>query len=498
MPDARLKLAEKLRILQLETLYDLAVSLHADRPEQELVDELLQRVCAALDPAAAVAVTRDALGDARATASVGWSGDPPAGEDLLAGSLWGELVASGQPLVWREGELAGRGYGELLAVPLAGREVYLGYVAVCDKEVRGGEAGGFTGGFTADDRRFLGSVAALAGVALEGVRQVESLEAQRESLAEENRALKDSLVDGFEGPRIVAHTRVMRQLLERVQRVAPRKVSVVVRGESGTGKELIARLLHVMSGRTGSLVAVNCGALPESLLESELFGIEEGVATGVGARRGTFQLADGGTLFLDEIGDMPHPLQVRLLRALQEGEIVRVGGARPIPVDVRLVAATHQELERLVAEKRFREDLYYRLKGVELTLPPLRERREDIPHLLRQFSSDFCRREGLPQPVFDSEALALLMAHDYPGNVRELQNLVEAAISLVEDRVDAGLVRSLMGGTTTPAAGGPEPLELAAIEKRHIDRVLRMAGGNKSQAAHLLGIDRRTLQRRGF
>jgi transcriptional regulator with GAF, ATPase, and Fis domain len=493
MVDPHIGLAEKLRILQLETLYDLAVSLHADRPEQELVDELLQRVCAALDPAAAVAVTRDALGGARATASVGWSGDPPAGEELLAGPLWGELVASGQPLVWRDGELVGRGYGELLAVPLAGREVYLGYVAVCDKEVRGGDAGGFT----VDDRRFLGSVAALAGVALEGVRQVESLEAHRERLEEENRALKDRLVDGFEGPRIVAHSRVMRQVLERVQRVAPRKVSVVVRGESGTGKELVARLLHVLSGRPGSLVAVNCGALPESLLESELFGIEEGVATGVGARRGTFQLADGGTLFLDEIGDMPPSLQVRLLRALQEGEIVRVGGERPIPVDVRLVAATHQELERLVVEKEFREDLYYRLKGVELQLPPLRERRQDIPHLLRLFSSEFCRREGLQQPVFDSDALAMLMGHDYPGNVRELQNLVEAAISLAEGRVEAELIRSLMGDQGQ-GTSGPEPLELAAVERRHIARVLRMAGGNKSQAAQLLGIDRRTLQRRGF
>ena len=194
---------------------------------------------------------------------------------------------------------------------------------------------------------------------------------------------------------------------------------------------------------------------------------------------------------------MPHALQVRLLRALQEGEIVRVGGARPIPVDVRLVAATHQDLERLVAEKRFREDLYYRIKGVELQLPPLRERRQDIPHLLRRFSSEFCRREGLPQPVFDSDALALLMSHDYPGNVRELQNLVEAAISLAEDRVGSALVRSLMGDPAA-ATDGPEPLELAAIEQRHIDRVLRMADGNKSQAAQLLGIDRRTLQRRGF
>ncbi len=492
MADAGASLAEKRRILQLETLYDLAVSLHADRPEQALVDELLERSCAALDPAAAVAVTRGPLGEARATASVGWSDGPPAGGELLASPLWSELVASGKALVWRDGELAGRRYRELLAMPLAGREVYLGYVAVCDKEVRGGGDGGFSDA----DRRFLESVAALAGVALEGARQMESLEAHRERLEEENRALKDRLVDGVEGPRIVAHSPVMRQALERVRRVAPRKVSVVVRGESGTGKELVARLLHVLSGRPGSLVAVNCGALPETLLESELFGIEAGVATGVGARRGKFQLADGGTLFLDEIGDMAPALQVKLLRALQEGEVVQVGGQRPIPVDVRLIAATHQDLEQLVAERRFREDLYYRLKGVELVLPPLRERRQDIPHLLRHFATEFCRREGLPQPGFDSDALALLMGHDYPGNVRELQNLVEAAISLAEGRVTGELVRSLAGGAAGQA--GPEPLELEAAERRHIARVLKMAAGNKSQAARLLGIDRRTLQRKGF
>jgi transcriptional regulator with PAS, ATPase and Fis domain len=288
----------------------------------------------------------------------------------------------------------------------------------------------------------------------------------------------------------------MRRVLDVVERVAPRGVNVLVRGESGTGKELVAKLLHHLSGREGSLIAVNCAALPESLLESELFGIEGGVATGVQARPGKFELADRGTLFLDEIGDMQTSLQVKLLRALQEREVTRIGGRRPIPVDVRLVAATHQNLETLVSEGRFREDLYYRLKGVEVELPPLRERRQDIPHLVRAFVEEFCRREGIPLPNFRSEALALLLAYDFPGNVRELQNLIEGAISLAEKEVDADLVRSLLGAPSVPQS--PEPLDLGTVEKRHISRVLKLTGGNKSEAAKILGLDRKTLQRKGF
>jgi transcriptional regulator with PAS, ATPase and Fis domain len=280
-----------------------------------------------------------------------------------------------------------------------------------------------------------------------------------------------------------------------VERVAPRGVNVLVRGESGTGKELVAKMLHHLSGREGALIALNCAALPESLLESELFGIEGGVATGVQARPGKFELANGGTLFLDEIGDMQTSLQVRLLRALQEREVTRVGGRRPIPVDVRLVAATHQDLETLVSEGRFREDLYYRLKGVEIELPPLRDRKQDIPHLVRAFLEEFCGREGIPVPALRSEALALLLAYDFPGNVRELQNLIEGAVSLAERDIDAGLIRSLLG---TPSQQSPEPLDLVSLEKRHISRVLKMTGGNKSEAAKILGLDRKTLQRKGF
>ncbi|MEE8138847.1 MAG: sigma 54-interacting transcriptional regulator [Thermoanaerobaculia bacterium] len=492
MAKSRSSFAEKRRILQLETLYDLALALRAHRPEQELVDELLQRVCTVVDPAAAVAVTRDAYGGPRAVASVGWVGTPPEGSALLAAPLWRELLASGQTLSQRDGELAKRPFSEVLATPLTGRGVYLGYLAVLDKEQRGGERVGFT----AEDRRFLESVSVLAGTALDSARQVEQLEAQRERLQEENKALKGRLADQVAGQRVVAHAEPMRRVLERVERVAPRSVSVVIRGDSGTGKELVAKLLHLQSGRSGSLVAVNCGALPESLLESELFGIEGGVATGVEARRGKFELADGGTLFLDEIGDLEPPVQAKLLRALQEREIVRVGGQHPMPVDVRLIAATHRDLEALVAEGIFREDLYYRLKGVEIFLPSLKDRRQDIPHLVRYFVEDFCRRERLPRPRFEADALALLMTHEFPGNVRELQNLVEAALSLTEGPVQAGLVRSLMGdqGPT----GGPEPLDLGSVERRHIARILKMTGGNKSRAAKLLGIDRRTLQRRGF
>ena len=193
---------------------------------------------------------------------------------------------------------------------------------------------------------------------------------------------------------------------------------------------------------------------------------------------------------------MEPSLQVKLLRALQEREIVRVGGQQAIPVDVRLVAATHQNLEQLIAQGRFREDLFYRLKGVEVEIPPLRERRADIPHLIRHFTEAFCTAERIATPQFGPDALALLMSYDYPGNVRELQNLVEGAVSLAEGSIDLELVQSLISAPSS--ASSPQALDLASAEKSHIARVLRMAGGNKTRAARLLGVDRRTLQRKGF
>ena len=498
--------AEKRRILQLETLYDLALAFHANRPEQELLEELLQRVCTVLDPAAAVAVTLGPEGGTRSLASVGWQDVPPAGDDLLSGTLWRGLLARGQTLTLRDGDLAGRSYRELLATPLAHRDLHLGYLALLDKEMRGVDEPAWSD----EDRRFLESVAVLGGVALTNARQLEDLETQRERLAEENKILKGRLVEEFAGHRIVATAPPMRRVLEMVERVAPRGVNILLRGESGTGKELVAKLIHALSGRSGALIALNCAALPESLLESELFGIEGGVATGVQARRGKFELAHGGTLFLDEIGDLQLPLQVKLLRTLQEREITKVGGQKPQPVDVRVIAATHRNLEELIVQGGFREDLYYRLKGVELELPALRERRQDIPHLVRHFLDEFCEREGITPPLLDSEAQAFLLGHDYPGNVRELQNLVEGAVSLADRSVDADLLYGLLGHQetgSTPERGGSQPscdpsadidLDLDTLVTCHIERVLHHTEGNKSAAAKILGIDRRTLQRKGF
>jgi transcriptional regulator with GAF, ATPase, and Fis domain len=489
--------SDRRRLLRLETLYDLALALYAERQEQDLLEELLGRVCLVLDPSVAVAVTRDAASGSRALALVGWPGREPSGRELLDAPLWRDLLSEGQAVARHGGELAGLEFRELVAAPLSYRGVFLGYVALIDKEERGGSPSEFS----TDDRRFLESIGVLAGVAIDSARQVARLEGERERLAEENKALRDRLAADIGGRKIIAHAAPMRRVIELAERIAPRGVNVLVRGESGTGKELIAKLLHHLSGRTGPLVALNCGALPESLLESELFGIEGGVATGVAARRGKFELADGGTLFLDELGDMPPSLQVKLLRALQEREVVRVGGERPIRVDVRVVAATHRDLDALVAEKRLREDLHYRLKGVELMLPPLRERREDIPHLVRHFLEEFCARERIAVPAITREASALLLEHDYPGNVRELQNWIEGAASLADGAIDAELLRSLQGrpaAAPAPPSSGPEALDLASVEKKHIQRVLQMVRGNKSSAARLLGLDRRTLLRKGF
>ena len=485
-----LDLTAQRRVLQLETFYDLLVALHGHSSEEELVEDLLQRVCAVLDPAAAVVVTRGPEGRARSFSAVGLPDGPNRAESLLADPLWTELLAQGHALERQDGVFAGRPYEHLLAAPLQYRSVFQGYLAILDKEHRDREGAEFS----AEDRRFLVACADLSGVTLDGLRQMETLLTKSDRLAEENKVLRGRLADVVDGHKIVAHAPEMRRVLERVERIGPRGVSVLLRGESGTGKELIAKLLHRLSGRSGPLIALNCAALPESLLESELFGIEGGVATGVRARAGQFELASGGTLFLDEIGDLTVEIQVKLLRALQEREVTRVGGHQPIPVDVRLVAATHQDLEAGIAAGTFREDLYYRLKGVEVEIPPLRDRRQDIPHLVRYVVEEFCKREGIDTPVFSREALDLLLRHDYPGNVRELQNIVEAAVSLVDSSVDGEIIQSLLGA----APSRPAALDLETVERRHIEHVLSLHDGNKSAAARTLGLDRRTLQRKGF
>jgi transcriptional regulator with PAS, ATPase and Fis domain len=270
----------------------------------------------------------------------------------------------------------------------------------------------------------------------------------------------------------------------------------MLRGESGVGKERVAQMLHEQSQRSkGPFVPLNCAALPESLLEAELFGIEEGVATGVRQRLGKLELADGGTLFLDEVGDLSLALQAKLLRVVQEREFERLGGRERIPVDLRLVTATHRDLEAMVDAGDFRSDLYYRLRVVVIMVPPLRDRRSDIPLLVRHFLEVYGERFGRPGLMMDRDAVELLANQGFPGNVRELENMVQAMVALASGDVitvaDLGIADD-----SDAVVGRGERMTLADLERRHIERVLREVGGNRSEAARILGIDRSTLYRK--
>ncbi len=317
--------------------------------------------------------------------------------------------------------------------------------------------------------------------------------------------------DASEGERIplVGHSPAIIDVMKTLARAASSQATVLVFGETGTGKELIARTLHQYSERRDRrFVAVNCSALAEGLLESELFGHVRGAFTGAaGARTGLFREADHGTLFLDEIGDISPALQARLLRALQEHEIVPVGSETPIPVDVRIIAATHRDIAALVREGRFREDLYYRLKVVTLALPPLRERTQDIPLLIDHFLRTLGARHGRELVAVDAEAQHMLLAYSWPGNVRELQNVLERALVLVEQDVVGPEhlppeVRDALGAAVPVSSAssgydGPsgEFLPMPEIERLHVLRALERTGGNREAAARLLGISRRTLTR---
>ena len=308
----------------------------------------------------------------------------------------------------------------------------------------------------------------------------------------------------------VGKSAVMLDVYKLVARVAASSATVLVTGESGSGKELVARAIHTHSPRTHEpFVPVNCTALSESLLESELFGHTRGAFTGaVAAKRGLFEMAHGGTLFLDEIGDMGPKMQAQLLRTLQDGEVRPVGGAESIKVDVRLVCATNRDLEAEVKAGKFREDLYFRINVVTIKLPPLRDRPGDIPILVAHFLAKLGRREGRAPATMSPEALQVLGGYHWPGNVRELENAIDRAVAVAKDgvvlpsdlppEVDVRQRPRAEAGTPQPLKGGSiieDRPTLAELERRYIDLVLTECAGNKKKAAERLGIDRRTLYR---
>jgi two-component system response regulator AtoC len=298
--------------------------------------------------------------------------------------------------------------------------------------------------------------------------------------------------------RLVGDSQPMQDLRATIARVAPHRSTVLIRGESGTGKELVARAIHDASGRAGRFVAVNCGAIPAPLLESELFGHKKGAFTdAVRDRNGLFEDADGGTLFLDEVGELPLPLQVKLLRAIQESEIRKVGDTATIKVDVRVVAATLRDLEAEVKAGRFREDLYYRLDVLQVMIAPLRHRQEDIPALVDAFAS----RHPDGAARFTPAAIELLQRSTWPGNVRELENTVERALVLSETHeVDAAFLATVLAPSSAPADPVPDPTEELSIKRATrsleadlIRRALEATGGNRTAAARLLEISHRAL-----
>nr|WP_287860816.1 sigma-54-dependent response regulator transcription factor ZraR [Klebsiella sp.] len=297
---------------------------------------------------------------------------------------------------------------------------------------------------------------------------------------------------------MVGDSPAMQALLSNIALVAPSDATVLICGESGTGKELVARALHASSRRNNQpLVTLNCAALNESLLESELFGHEKGAFTGADKRReGRFEQADGGTLFLDEIGDISPLMQVRLLRAIQEREVQRVGSNQTIKVDVRLIAATHRDLAEEVSAGRFRQDLYYRLNVVTIDMPPLRQRREDIPQLARYFLQRYAERNRKAVQGFTPQAMDLLIHYDWPGNIRELENAVERAVVLLTgEYISERELPLSIAGTPVPVLSLSDDViqPLVEVEKEVILAALEKTGGNKTEAARQLGITRKTL-----
>ncbi len=331
---------------------------------------------------------------------------------------------------------------------------------------------------------------------------------ERQRLLRENVSLRQELSTQRGYADIVGRTPRMQEIYRLIDQAAPTRANVLITGESGTGKDLVARAIHAKSDRHDKpFVPIDCASIPESLLEGELFGHARGAFTGaVADRAGLFELADTGTAFLDEIGEVPSKLQVKLLRVIQERSLKRLGESKDRTVDVRLVAASNRDLEKEVEAGSFRQDLFFRLNVIRIHLPPLRQRRDDIPELVRHFVSKICEQEECAPPVVLNEALDALMTYDFPGNVRELQNMVERAVALAGNRpvgpelftehMDRGQALAAPGPDTFPAEGIDLDALLAETERRLIRRALVAAGGVKKEAARLLGLSFRSLRYR--
>jgi len=322
----------------------------------------------------------------------------------------------------------------------------------------------------------------------------------RKLILSENRSLKESLQTKYNFDQLISGSAAMEAVLNTAGRAAQSRATILLRGESGTGKEVLARAIHHASPRRDKpFVAVNVAAVPHNLVESEFFGHEKGAFTGADRqRKGRFELANNGTLFIDEIGDIPISTQVKLLRVLQERSFERVGGTETINVDVRLITATNQNLEQMIKEDKFREDLFYRLNIITIVIPALRNRREEIPLFIDYFLQKYCTEENKPLLSFSKEAMDTLMKYNYPGNIRELENIIQRAVILARNNpittADLSIHLRDLQSEASIDNSAPLPLQVEALEKQLIVNALKKTGGNQSSAARLLGITERNLR----
>ncbi len=427
------------------------------------------------------------------TAATGESGARLIGTEFDAQrGIAGKVIRTGQPTIVDDvsedkdffgGIDAKMGFRTrgMIAAPLIYQGEVLGVVEVLNK--RDGQA---------FEDRDLDLLRIFANLAANGARNAY----QHERVDRERRGLLEATRDNRQ---IIGHSAALEAVQKLIERVAPSNATVLLLGETGTGKEVTARRLHELSPRRDrSFIAINCAALPETLLESELFGHEKGSFTGaIGQKQGRFELADGGTLFLDEIGDISAGTQVKLLRVLQEKEFVRVGGTKTITTDVRIIAATNRDLRAHVAAKTFREDLFYRLNVFPIQLPPLRQRRDDIPLLVDYFVNLATLQLGSPRPTLGDDVISLLVGYSWPGNIRELQNVIERAVLLADGHaiLPAHLPREIVGEEPGEAPPKTES-SLWGYEKAMIIKALRDNGWNVTKAARALGISRDNLRYR--
>ena len=417
-----------------------------------------------------------------------------AGAVALTGQTINVEEAHQDPRFYKEIDVrSGYSTHSLLAIPLRNHEgAIIGTFEVLNKK---------TGAFNKDDEEILKALAAQAAIAIETAQLVEEMKRHRDQLQEENAQLWNEVEGRFSTQNIIGTSERIHAVLRLIGQISNSSVNVLITGESGTGKELAAKAIHYKSLRARKpFVALNCAALPESLVESELFGIERGVATGVERRLGKFEAANGGTLFLDEIGDLSLTAQAKLLRVLQERVIEHVGGRKPIPVDVRILSATNKNLEAEIQKGTFREDLYYRVKVIHIQMPPLREIRQDIPGLANYLLINYCREMKMEPVTLTAEAASACMNYPWPGNVRELENEMKRLVlsvsgNTVGKRDLSEAILNSSGTEVAPSSSTPRFIKdvVCEVEKRMIQEALQQTKQNQLHAARTLGLSRHGL-----